>query len=292
MNRMNSVISQDEDKFRIYNCEQLFRDVWNWYLEGTSTEEHIAARLEETIRKARAERPRSEAEVRHLRAYMRDYILDYHARFEESRRHFFMIDLYPQNDARFNLVLTPVAPGRETLTIDNRRHVATYRLPASCYYQSASPAARTCLIHQCWNWKAVEDRFIAFIAAESTLRRLPEVMIKSSRGVRDRFEPYEYCKSKVTIRPDGRDIDQMRETMTWLLWLDPIDRRIVWGRAAMKHCKRRAGEDGLTVPEAQGAWQAGLIGIAHRLNAARPTPWVPSSHRPSSGAPSRQPIPE
>ena len=44
---------------------------------------------------------------------MRDYILDYHARFEESRRHFFMIDLHPHNHGRFNLVLTPAGQGAE-----------------------------------------------------------------------------------------------------------------------------------------------------------------------------------
>ena len=123
MAKMNSVISQDEETFRIDNCEQLFRDVWSWYLEGTSTEEHISARLEEIVRKEQAERPRSEAEIKHLRAYMREYILDYHARFEESRRHFFMIDLHPQNQQRFNLVLTPVTEGAETLQIAETSHL-------------------------------------------------------------------------------------------------------------------------------------------------------------------------
>jgi hypothetical protein len=42
---------------------------------------------------------------------MRAYVLDYEARFEESRRHCFFIDLFPTNDARFNLVLTPAEVG-------------------------------------------------------------------------------------------------------------------------------------------------------------------------------------
>lgn len=58
------------------------------------------------MRKAQVERPRSDAEIRDLRAYMRNYILDYHPRFEESRRHFFMVDRFPENHARFNLVHT------------------------------------------------------------------------------------------------------------------------------------------------------------------------------------------
>ncbi len=113
MDAMNNVVNPDEEMFRIYNCEQLFRDVWEWYLEGTSTEEHVTPRLEEAVAKAQAERPRSPAEIAQLRTFMRNYILDYHARFEESRRHFFMIDLYPHNAARFNLELTPAAPPRQ-----------------------------------------------------------------------------------------------------------------------------------------------------------------------------------
>ncbi|MGH2362048.1 MAG: hypothetical protein ACRDGM_16100 [bacterium] len=111
MDAMNNIVDPDKETFRIYNCEQLFRDVWGWYLEGTSTEEHIAPRIDEAEARAQAERPRTPAEIAHLRAYMRDYILDYQARFEESRRHFFMIDLYPHNHARFNLLLTPAGQG-------------------------------------------------------------------------------------------------------------------------------------------------------------------------------------
>jgi hypothetical protein len=106
---MNSIVNPDEDDtFRIYNCEQLFRDLWIWYLEGTSTEELIAPLLEEAVRKEQAERPRSEAEIGDLRAFARNYALDYPARFEEARRHFFMIDRFPENDARFKLMLTTV----------------------------------------------------------------------------------------------------------------------------------------------------------------------------------------
>ena len=75
---------------------------------GTSLPHQLRSRSQ-TYRaggSAGAKRPRSQAEIDHLRGYMREWILDYHARFEESRRHFFYIDLHPRNDARFNLVLT------------------------------------------------------------------------------------------------------------------------------------------------------------------------------------------
>ena len=57
----------------------------NWYLEGTSTEEHIGVRLEEAVRKAQAERPRSESEIRHLRAYMRDKLTNWRREWESRR---------------------------------------------------------------------------------------------------------------------------------------------------------------------------------------------------------------
>lgn len=64
----------------------------------------------------------------------------------------------------------------------------------------------------------------------------------------------------------------MREAMCWPLWIAETDRRVVWGRAEMKPWRRVAGENGLTVPGAQLAWMARLIGIAYRLNQPAHTP--------------------
>lgn len=107
MQMLNNVVDPDRTTFGIINCEQLFRDVWEAYFTMAMDEQWIAARVERLVESARAERPRSEPELAHLRIHMRNYILDHPARFEESRRHFFMIDLYPENVARFNLVVTP-----------------------------------------------------------------------------------------------------------------------------------------------------------------------------------------
>jgi hypothetical protein len=107
MDAMNNIANPDEDLFRIFICEQLFRNVWDWYLEGTSTEEHIAPRVQKLIAEAQARRPHSPGETADLEIRLRNYILDYPVRFEESRRHFFIIDRFPGNDARFNLALTP-----------------------------------------------------------------------------------------------------------------------------------------------------------------------------------------
>jgi uncharacterized protein YnzC (UPF0291/DUF896 family) len=79
--------------------------VWDWYLASISKEEQVQERVEHAVTEAVKKRPRTDEELAELRVYMRNYLLDYRARFEESRRHFFMIDLFAGNDARFNLVL-------------------------------------------------------------------------------------------------------------------------------------------------------------------------------------------
>jgi len=114
-----------------------------------------------------------------------------------------------------------------------------------------------------WSWSMVEDRMIA---AESTLRRLPEEALRGNNSswpdvVRESFEAYGYNPNKIKTRPSPRDIDMMRVTLQWLLWINITDRRIVWGRAERKHWDRLAGENGLMggVPEAQLCWQAGLL---------------------------------
>jgi hypothetical protein len=102
---LNATIDPDEDTFQIFNCEQLFRDIWSWYLDGTTVDAIMRPLLEDKLAERNAERPMSDAEVSELRNYVEKYVKDYPARFEESRRYFFMIDRFPSNDGRFNLVL-------------------------------------------------------------------------------------------------------------------------------------------------------------------------------------------
>jgi hypothetical protein len=105
MQLMNSLVDPDRITFDVFNVEQLFRDVWEYYLADASTEERISERVEQATARAVLKRERTSTELENFRRYMRSYILDHPARFEESRRHFFMVDLFPENDARFNLVL-------------------------------------------------------------------------------------------------------------------------------------------------------------------------------------------
>jgi hypothetical protein len=113
MQLLNSVVDPDNTTFGILHCEQLFRDVWDSYLGESMNEEWVTARVERVVGHVKKMRSLSELELAELRASMRVYILDHHARFDESWRHFFMIDLYPENAARFNLRLTPAEPSTE-----------------------------------------------------------------------------------------------------------------------------------------------------------------------------------
>jgi len=108
---LNNTVDPDKNTFGIFNVEQLFESVWNNYLEDASVEQVVAERVEQAVERAKAKRPRSAAELAHFRPYVKNYMLDHPARFEESRRLFFMIDLYPENDARFQLKLSPAVEG-------------------------------------------------------------------------------------------------------------------------------------------------------------------------------------
>jgi hypothetical protein len=113
MDHLNTIIDPDEDTFQIFNCEQLFRVIWRWYLDGKTTDEIMVPILEEKLAQRQAEGPMTQAEVERMRDYVWKYVRDYRPRFEESRRHFFMVDRFPSNDARFSLVLKDAGDGLE-----------------------------------------------------------------------------------------------------------------------------------------------------------------------------------
>lgn len=73
--------------------------------------------------------------------------------------------------------------------------------------------------------------------------------------------------------PTPESIDRMDESMRWLRWLEPVDARIVWERAAKTRWKPICHRLGMTRATAWRHWVAGLALIAHRLNgeSRRPT---------------------
>jgi hypothetical protein len=107
-----------EDTFGIFNCEKLFIDVWNGYLNETLKAGAAEARVERIMARGRAEYgPLPPTQSERTRAMMYDYITDHPRHFENSKRHFFMIDLYPENAARFNVLIRPVEPEPQSVGV-------------------------------------------------------------------------------------------------------------------------------------------------------------------------------
>ena len=62
MTFLNAKIDLDEETFQIFNCEQLFRNIWSWYLDGTTVDEVMKPLFDQKLAERNAERPMSEAE--------------------------------------------------------------------------------------------------------------------------------------------------------------------------------------------------------------------------------------
>jgi hypothetical protein len=55
MAAMNNIVDPDKGTFRIYSCEQLFRDVWAGNQRAPRPKSTFAARIEEAVARAQAE---------------------------------------------------------------------------------------------------------------------------------------------------------------------------------------------------------------------------------------------
>jgi hypothetical protein len=111
---MNTAVLPKPLTFGAYNCEKLFKDVFEAFLNRMCVEPALTQWVDrmDARRSAqfKAERGvgRWKHEIAHDRDLARRYLEDYQTRFQEFRRHFFMIDLFPENDGRFNLTVTRV----------------------------------------------------------------------------------------------------------------------------------------------------------------------------------------
>ena len=68
--------------------------------------------------------------------------------------------------------------------------------------------------------------------------------------------------------PAPEAIDRMDETLRWLAWLEPAERRLVWLRAAGLPWKRITHRLGIGRTTAWQRWTLALLKITVRLNAA------------------------
>lgn len=60
-------------------------------------------------------------------------------------------------------------------------------------------------------------------------------------------------------------ISEMQEVIGWLLWVAPVECRIVWGIAEICSIEQLAGENGLSETNAKLVWMTRLVAIASRM---------------------------
>ena len=101
--------------------------------------------------------------------------------------------------------------------------------------------------------------------AADVLARLPE---ERARGLYDLWPrligtPSGHCR---LAAPPPETIDRMDETLQWLCWLEPEERRIVWLRAEGMQWKRITRRPGIGRTTAWQRWTMALLKIATRLN--------------------------
>ena len=125
-----------------------------------------------------------------------------------------------------------------------------------------------------WTPEIVEARLVE---AAAVLRRLPpergqgyfstwpQMFVEFSDLVGQTPEPMRVPP------PSAAAISRMDAALPWLLWLAPLDAKIVWRRASGERWKSICWSVGLARAAAHEHWQYGLCVIAWRLNGkARP----------------------
>ena len=113
----------------------------------------------------------------------------------------------------------------------------------------------------------------AYLAeAADVLSRLPDTRVQGYVNtwppmVREFWESY--GMQDVVLRrppPSAAAIDRMDEALRWLVWLDPVDVRIVWLRASGKQWKEVCWTVGLARAAAHQHWLFALCVIAWKLD--------------------------
>ncbi len=126
-----------------------------------------------------------------------------------------------------------------------------------------------------WTPLMVEERLVD---AADVLKRLPEVKVQGYFSVWPQHL-YEFSdlvgQEPPQLRlppPSAGAITRMDEAMQWLLWLDPVDARIVWLRASGRRWKMICCTVGLARAAAHEHWLYAIYVIAWRLNGKGPIP--------------------
>jgi hypothetical protein len=125
------------------------------------------------------------------------------------------------------------------------------------------------MTQQRWTELMVEERFVE---AADVMKRLPDVCVPGHFNTWPRML-YEFSDlvnqeppRMTRVRPNAAAISGMEETLDWLKWLEPIDRKIVWLRASGERWKSVCLKVGLQRAAAHEHWLYALCVITWRLN--------------------------
>jgi hypothetical protein len=120
-----------------------------------------------------------------------------------------------------------------------------------------------------WTPSLIEERFIE---AADVMKRLPDIRVPGyfntwPRALREFGDLIGQEPQKLRRPPPSPDaISRMDETLSWLVWLEPSDRKLIWLRANGERWKVVCWKLGLARSAAHQRWLYGLCVIALRLN--------------------------
>lgn len=123
-----------------------------------------------------------------------------------------------------------------------------------------------------WTPSVIEERFVE---AADVMKRLPDVCVPGyfntwPKVLREFADLVGQETPRLRRPPPAPDaISRMEETLDWLKWLEPIDRKIVWLRASGERWKTVCWEVGLQRAAAHEHWLYALCVITWRLNGRR-----------------------
>jgi hypothetical protein len=123
-----------------------------------------------------------------------------------------------------------------------------------------------------WTPLMVEERLVE---AADVMKRLPEVRVPGHfntwpKILHEFADLVGQAPPHLKRPPPSSDaISRMEETLGWLAWLEPIDRKIVWLRASGERWKAVCWKVGFSRAAAHQHWLYALCVISLRLNGAR-----------------------
>jgi hypothetical protein len=120
-----------------------------------------------------------------------------------------------------------------------------------------------------WTPSTVEERFVD---AADVMKRLPNVCVPGHFNTwpRSLIEFSDLVNQEpprtTRVRPSAEAISHMEETLGWLKWLEPTDRKVLWLRASGERWKAVCRKVGLKRAAAHEHWLYALCVIVLQLN--------------------------